>query len=92
MLDFPHAAEYVARIGQAVLGAGSASMAEWLPRQLHKLKHGQEADVLSVLAKLREQAVEAGRGDEVLKEIGTQLTYLEQRREQLRYGEFRAAG
>jgi hypothetical protein len=92
ILDFPHAAEYVAKIGQAVLGAGSATTGEWLSRQLHDLKHGQEAAVLSALAKLRDQAVAAGRGDEVLKDIGTQLAYLEKRREQLRYGAFRAAG
>lgn len=91
ILDFPHAAEYVAKIGQAVLGAGSATLAEWLPRQLHALKHGQEAAVLSVLADLRDQAVLAG-SSEVIKDVGTRLAYLEKRREQLRYGDFRTAG
>ena len=92
ILDFPHAAEYVAKIGQTVLGAGSATMTDWLPRQLHDLKHGQETAVLSELAQLREQAVQAGSGSEGLKELETRLAYLEKRREQLRYGDFRAAG
>ena len=91
ILDFPHAAEYVAKIGQLVLGADSATMAEWLPRQLHDLKHGQEAAVLRVLTDLRDQAVLRGNG-EVIKEVGTRLAYLDKRREQLRYGDFRAAG
>lgn len=91
ILDFPHAAEYVAKIGQAVLGAGSVTTGEWLPRQLHDLKHGQEAAVLSELAQLRDRAAQASSG-EVLKDIETRLAYLEKRREQLRYGAFRAAG
>ena len=92
ILDFPHAAEYVAKIGQAVLGAGSASLAEWLPRQLHDLKHGQETAVLRELTQLRDRAVQAGSGSEVLKDLETRLAYLEKRRTQLRYGDFRAAG
>jgi hypothetical protein len=90
ILDFPHAAEYVAKIGQAVLGA--AGSAEWLPRQLHDLKHGQEAAVLRALGQLRARAVQAGSAGELLKELETQLAYLEKRREQVRYGDFRAAG
>jgi hypothetical protein len=92
ILDFPHAAEYVAKIGQAVLGAGSATLAEWLPRQLHDLKHGQEAAVLRELAQLRDRAVQAGSGAEALKDLETRLAYLEKRRAQVRYGDFRAAG
>jgi hypothetical protein len=89
ILDFPHAAEYVAKIGQAVLGANSA---EWLPRQLHDLKHGQEAAVLRELGHLRDRAVQTGSDGAVLKELETRLAYLEKRRDQVRYGEFRAAG
>jgi hypothetical protein len=92
ILDFPHAAEYVAKIGQTVLGVGSASLAEWLPRQLHDLKHGQEAAVLRELGQLRDRTVQAGSGGEGLKDLETRLAYLEKRRAQLRYGDFRAAG
>lgn len=94
ILDFPHAAEYVAKAGQAVLGAGSASTAAWLAEQLHDLKHGQEDEVLQVLGELRERVVAEGAegAGATLAVVQTSLGYLQKRREQLRYGEFRAQG
>jgi len=91
ILDFPHAAGSVAKVGQAVLGTGTEATATWLAEQLHALKHGSEATVLATLAGLRERAVAAGTA-EVLDVIETSLGYLEKRREQLRYGAFRAEG
>jgi hypothetical protein len=91
ILDFPHAAEYVAKIGQAALGAGSETTASWLVQQLHALKHGQEEQVLATLAELRERAARDGTS-ETLKTVETSLGYLEKRREQLRYAEFQAQG
>jgi hypothetical protein len=91
ILDFPHAAGSVAKAGQAVLGTGTAATATWLAEQLHALKHGSEAKVLATLAELRERAAQDGTA-EVLSAIEQSLGYLEKRREQLRYGEFRAAG
>jgi hypothetical protein len=91
ILDFPHAAEYVARAGQAVFGAGSEAAAQWLTEQLHDLKHGAEAAVLERLSALREQAA-ASAPSEALETIGTSLAYLEKRRAQLRYAEFQAQG
>lgn len=91
ILDFPHAAGYVAKVGQAVLGTGTEETAGWLAEQLHDLKHGQEAAVLATLAGLRERTMAAGTA-EVLEVIEQSLGYLEKRREQLRYGEFRAQG
>lgn len=91
ILDFPHAAEYVAEAGQAVLGAGSDQTAAWLAQQLHDLKHGREGAVLGTLAELRARAAREGT-TEGLAAVETSLTYLEKRREQLRYGQFQAAG
>jgi hypothetical protein len=91
ILDFPHAAEYVAKVGQAVLGAGSADSAAWLAAQLHDLKHGREDQVLGVLGQLRERAVAAGAG-ETLQVVQTSLGYLQKRRQQLRYAAFVAQG
>lgn len=91
ILDFPHGAEYVAAAGQAALGAGTDVTAGWLAEQLHALKHGHEADVLATLAALRARVARAGPA-EVLDVVETSLGYLEKRREQLRYGAFRAAG
>jgi hypothetical protein len=39
ILDFPHAAEYVAAISQAAIGEGSPEAQAWLTEQLHHLKH-----------------------------------------------------
>lgn len=91
ILDFPHAAEYVAEAGQAVLGAGTETTARWLAERLHELKHGQEQAVLGVLAELRQRVATAGLG-EALEVVETSLGYLEKRREQLRYAEFQAQG
>jgi hypothetical protein len=91
ILDFPHAGEYVARAGQAVFGAGTDAMTEWLAEHLHALKHGAEATVLRVLAELRQRVAREGT-PEALAVVATSLTYLEKRREQLRYAEFQAHG
>ena len=40
ILDWCHAAEYLARAGQAAFGSGTREASEWLGRQLHELKHG----------------------------------------------------
>ena len=39
ILDFPHAAQRICQIGEAVLGADHASLRAWQTRQLHDLKH-----------------------------------------------------
>jgi hypothetical protein len=90
VLDFPHAAGYVARAGQAALGPGAETSA-WLAERLHELRHGREAEVLATLAELRARAARDGTA-EVLAVVEASLGYLEKRREQLRYGAFRAAG
>ena len=38
ILDFPHAAGYVSKIGQATWGADSPELAAWLQNQLHPLR------------------------------------------------------
>ena len=91
ILDFPHAAEYVADAGRAVLGGGGAAPAAWLAEQLHDLKHGQEAAVLAELGELRQRAAAAG-DSAAAAVVATSLGYLEKRREQIRYGAFQAQG
>jgi hypothetical protein len=85
VLDFPHAAEYVAAIGQASLGAGSAAAASWLPAQLSVLKHhGPDA----VLAEVRRLVATLPAESEAVM----QLAYLEKRRAHMQYPALRAAG
>ena len=85
VLDFPHAAEYLAAIGQASLGAGSAAAASWLQAQLSALKHQGPDTVLAAAQCL--VATLPAESDAV-----TQLAYLEKRRAHMQYPMFRAAG
>ena len=78
VLDFPHAAEYVAQIGSAVWGDGTETTKEWLSKQLHTLKHEGPADVLSELRTLVQDHPE-------LPELGESLAYLEKREAHMQY-------
>jgi hypothetical protein len=78
VLDFPHAGEYVAEIGQAVWGEGTESTNEWLTEQLHTLKHEGPTDVLSVLQSLTQDHPEHPK-------LSKSLSYLEKREAQMQY-------
>ena len=78
VLDFPHAAEYVAGIGNAVWGEGTATTKEWLDKQLHTLKHEGPADVLSELRTLVQDHPEQPA-------LSESLAYLEKREAQMQY-------
>lgn len=86
ILDFPHAAEYVATAGRSVYGEGSAECSGWFATQRHQLRHGQEEEVL---AELRRLAPPALAQQELIEEA---LQYLTKRRAMIRYQEFVAAG
>ena len=93
ILDWCHAAEYLAKASQAALGAGTAAASEWLGVQLHELKHGEPQQLLSNLRALsKELEATGGGGTEALKTVRGSLEYLEKRREQIRYAEFEAMG
>ena len=55
ILDFPHAAEYVATIGQTAFAADTAGQKQWLTEQLHQLKHEGPAPVLAAAQKLAKE-------------------------------------
>ena len=78
VLDFPHAAEYVAGMGSAVWGAETATTQNWLSKQLHTLKHEGPTDVLSGLRTLVQDHPE-------LAELGGSLAYLEKREAHMQY-------
>jgi len=78
VLDFPHAAGYVARMGSAVWGDETETTKEWLNKQLHMLKHEGPTNVLSELRKLVQDHPE-------LSELGESLAYLEKRETQMQY-------
>ncbi len=90
ILDFPHAAEHLSAAAQAVFGAGTAALSEWLGAQLHELKHGDPDRVLAALRALPVAgAADPAAAATTLAEV---LSYLEKRRPQLAYAEFRALG
>jgi len=86
ILDFPHAAEYVAAVGRSVHGEGSAEFAEWFDTRRHQLRHGEEEEVL---AELRQMAEQEPAKQELIED---KLQYLTKRREMIRYEEFVKAG
>jgi hypothetical protein len=85
VLDFAHAAEYLARIAQTVGAEGPLLSATEHSNLRHALKHeGPEV----VLVRLREVVASQTGNDE----LNRALAYLEARLEQMQYPQFVAAG
>jgi hypothetical protein len=85
ILDFPHGAQRICQIGEAVLGAEHASLRAWQSRQLHQLKHDGAEGVLDSLR------IFAG-AQESVPLIAENLMYLEKRVAQMQYPDFQAQG
>ena len=95
ILDFPHAAGYLAQAAQAAFGAGTAESATWLEAQRHALRHTAPGPVLAAVRALHGAVTtDVARSDSVTAAdtIGKCLAYLEKRTDQLRYATFAAAG
>jgi len=84
ILDFPHAAERVALIGQTVWGEHAPQTQTWLTAQLHQLKHAGPTPLLAELHRLLEPP-----GYPTLQE---HVTYLEKRQAAMQYPHFQAEG
>jgi len=87
VLDYAHAMGYLGQAAQALFGTGTAAASEWLGRQAHALRHGQEETVLSQLT----ERIAISR-DEARDVTQTAATYLSSRLEQIRYQTFVTAG
>jgi hypothetical protein len=85
VLDFPHAGEHLAAVGQASLGEGSKEAESWLKAQQHELKHCGPAAVLAEVRRLVAAQPES-------TDLTTQLAYLEKRTAHMQYPTFLAAG
>ena len=85
ILDFPHAAERLARLGQAV-APGDAT---WLPTQLHRLKHEGPDGVLADLRPLVAAHLSAHPDTLMPTE---DLAYLDKRVAQMQYPAYQAQG
>jgi hypothetical protein len=53
ILDFSHAASYLAKIGQVAFGEGTPAAATWLDTQRHALKHQAPDPVLAAVRAVR---------------------------------------
>jgi hypothetical protein len=78
ILDFPHAAQRLGEIAEAVQGAGTKLAEDWLAKELHRLKHQGPAQVLKTLRALR------GKHPE-LEKVQENVSYLEKRQAQMQY-------
>jgi hypothetical protein len=85
ILDFPHAAQRICQIGEAVLGAEHASLRAWQGRQLHDLKEQGGTGVLEHLRNFAAGQLSGGI-------VAENLAYLEKRVAQTQYGDFQAQG
>jgi hypothetical protein len=85
ILDFPHAGERVAKIGQAKFGEDTPEVKVWLTQQLHQLKHTGAAATLAELRLLMESLPQSA-------DLTEHLTYLEKRAALMQYPLFQAAG
>jgi hypothetical protein len=90
VLDFPHAVQHLGSAAQAAWGVGTGAAAGWLAQQARALKHAGPDAVLAALRALPAEA--AADPAAALAARAATLQYLEKRREQLRYPEFRARG
>ena len=82
ILDFPHAASYIATIGQTLEAGQRLLSEEAVGRLLHRLKHEGPSEVLAELRCLGQ----AHPG------VVKPLAYLEKREAQLQYARFQAEG
>lgn len=94
VLDFPHAAGYLAQAAEAVWGEEPVRRATWLAEQCHELKHGDPAVVLGRLRALLAAGEPAGGAltPAAATALREGLAYLEKREAQIQYTTFRAAG
>jgi hypothetical protein len=89
ILDFPHAAQRLTTIAEAVWGAG-VTASTWAATQRTALREGEPAIVLAAIQSL--PLAEATDGESARRVQADVLGYLAPRLEQMRYARFRAQG
>jgi hypothetical protein len=88
IIDFPHAASYVASAGRAIWGEGTETFKIWFKRATHQMKHKPPQQTIAELHLLRQKA----RSDEQLVSIERALLYLQTRLTMIDYAHFRHCG
>jgi hypothetical protein len=85
ILDFPHAAEHVNQIGEALYGEHTAESRAWLSERLHRLKQEGPDELFLEFQHLQQANPEQ-------EAIASNLAYLEKRKAQMQYPRFQAQG
>jgi hypothetical protein len=85
ILDFPHAAQRMAQIGQALWGEATPQASQWIGAHLHQLKHQGAEELLTELRQLQAQHPE-------LDLLAENRAYLEKRVGQMNYPYFQQQG
>ena len=88
ILDFAHAAGYIAKLGKAVLGEDNPQFPRWFQQQCHNLKHRPAYRNLADLAWFGQQASTL----EQQTTVASTLHYLQQRATMIDYPHFRLRG
>lgn len=92
ILDFPHAAEYVAQAGRVVYGEATPDFSAWFEPLCHRLKHHLPDDTLAEIRSVLTQAEMKAVGPDSLATVQTSLHYLETRRAMIAYADFQQQG
>jgi len=96
ILDFSHAAGYLAQIAQAAQGEGSVAASTWYEAQRHALKHDPTPDGILVAVRAVRDAVASPSSSTVpptaLSMVTRSLAYLERRTDQMQYATFQQQG
>jgi len=85
ILDFPHPAERISQVGQALFGEGTPQANEWVAVQWHRLKHDGPAAVLAELASAVQSHPE-------LSTLEEHLNYLRKRAGHMEYPAYQRDG
>ena len=85
ILDFPHAAEHINRMGEYLHGEHTSQSQAWLKERLHRLKHEGPDQLLREFEKLQ-------RKHPTAEAISGNLAYLKKRTAQMQYPLFQAQG
>ena len=89
ILDFYHAAEYLAKAGQAFYGEGDPKFKGWYDKQRHELRHGEADKVMKAL----ETMANDKQSTEIVKvKIEESIGYLKPRLAMIQYAQFDALG
>ncbi len=88
IIDFAHAAGYVAKAGKAIWDEESAQFKGWFGDACHRLKHRAPEETLANLRLLQSKA----KSEEQVAPIDTALFYLQSRLQMLDYPHFRRRG